>query len=198
MSPPTCSAWNPAECEGTVGCPARCPRFVDKQGAFLLVEPYEQAQYEGLVSLYEDYPSDHRSMGIPPVHRSGIESWLDALIDSGMNFVARDGDRVVGHAAFAPESASEPELIVFVDPDYFERGIGTELCYQIVAHAAESDATALALDVSVDNERAIHVYRKMGFEVVEKTVTDVRMRLSFEKEIAETVRLPPAERSIFA
>jgi len=198
MNSATCSAWNPSECEGTVGCPARCPRFVDKQGELLLVEPYDPEYYNGLVSMYENYPSEHRSMGIPPIRTAGIERWLDSLLDSGANFIARNGDRVVGHAAFASEDDRQPELIVFVDSEYFERGIGTELCYQIVAHAAESGADALVLDVAADNERAIHVYKKMGFEVVNRSVIDIRMRLSFEKEIAETVRLPPAERSIYA
>lgn len=198
MESTTCSAWNPSECEGTAGCPARCPRFVDKRGELLLVEPYDSEHYDGLVSMYEDYPFEHQSMGIPPVQTAGIERWLDSLLDSGSNFIARDGDRVIGHAAFAPEDDPEPELIVFVAPDCFERGIGTELCFQIVAHATESGAEALVLDVDTDNDRAIHVYRKMGFEVIDETVTDVRMRLSFGKEIAETVRLPPAERSIYA
>ena len=198
MESATCSAWNPSECEGTTGCPARCPRFVDKQGELLLVEPYDSAYYDGLVSMYDDYPLEHRSMGVPPLRAAGIDRWLNSLLDSGANFIARDGNRIVGHAAFAPADDPEPELIVFVDPAYFERGIGSELCYQIVAHAADSGANALVLDVSADNDRAIHVYRKMGFDVIDRSATDVQMRLSFEKEIAETVRLPPAKRSIYS
>lgn len=196
MGTDTCSVWNPADCVGTTGCPARCPRFVDRQGELLLVEPYEPAHFQGIVSMYEDYPNEHRSMGIPPILTEQIEGWIDSLLESGTNFVARDGDRVVGHAAFAPESASEPELIVFVDPDYFERGIGSELCRHIVAHAAEAGREALVLDVESENERAIHVYRKLGFTIVEKMANDVRMRLPFDEEIVDAVRLPPAERSI--
>ena len=194
MTTDTCAAWDPANCEGTVGCPPRCPRFVDKHGELLLVEPLTPDGHEALVSMYEGYPDAHRSMGLPPVRRVRIEGWLERLVDHGTNFVARDGDRVVGHAAYAPDSSLEPQFIVFVDPDYHDRGIGSELCRQLIAYAADAGHEALVLDVDAANERAVHVYRRMGFEVVERTGGDLRMRLPFDEPIVDVVQLPPAER----
>ncbi len=195
MTTDTCPAWNPDACEGTPYCPPRCPRFVDKHGEPILVEPFDSRHRDGLVEMYGGYPDAHRSMGLPPVRRERIEEWLEALADDGTNFVARDGDRVVGHAAYAPDSSAEPEFIVFVDPDYHDRGIGSELCRQTIAYAAaDGDHEAIVLDVDVANERAIHVYRRMGFETVERRGTDLRMRLSFDEPIVDAVQRPPAER----
>ncbi|SFB67859.1 Acetyltransferase (GNAT) family protein [Halobiforma haloterrestris] len=194
MTTDTCPAWDPADCEGTTGCPPRCPRFIDKRGEPILVEPYDGDRFEGLVSMYVDYPEVHRSMGVPPVTREHIENWLERLIDRGYNVVAAHEDEIVGHAAYSPCSSLEPQFVVFVDPAYHERGIGSELCRHVIARAADNGHEALVLDVDGDNERAIHVYRRMGFETVDRSGNDLRMRLSFDEPIVETVQLPPAER----
>lgn len=198
MTTDTCSAWNPATCEGTAGCPPRCPRFVDKRGEHLLVEPASTDDVDAIVPMYEGYSDEHRSMGLPPVLTEQILEWLETLFEIGVNFLARDGDCVVGHAAYAPADSDEPEFVVFVDPDYHGRGIGTELCRHAIAYAAEAGHEALTLDVDAANEPAVYVYRKMGLETVRRNGGDLEMRLSFEESIAERVRLPPAQREAHA
>lgn len=49
------------------------------------------------------------------------------------------------------------------------------------------------LDVDTENERAIHVYRRMDFGTVEPRGSDLRMRLPFGEPIAEAVQLPPTD-----
>lgn len=194
MTSDTCTPWDPSSCEGTTGCPPRCPRFVDKHGSVLLVEPVTEATIDGIVEMYRDYPDEHRSMGLPPAVPRLLTDWVEMLHENGVSFVARDGDRVVGHAAYTPESAAVPGFVVFVDPDVHDRGIGSELCRQIIAYAADAGHDALKLDVDADNERAVHVYKRMGFRVIGRNGGDLEMRLSFDEPIAETVRLPPAKR----
>ena len=179
---------------GTSGCPPRGPRYIDKSGEPVLIEPFESPRFDELVSMYVDYPERHRSMGIPPVTRERIEDWLERLHERGFAVVAaREGD-VVGHAAYSPRSSLEPQFVVFVDPAVHDRGIGTELCRHVIAYAADDGHDALVLDVDAANERAVHVYRRMGFETVDRSGNDLRMRLSFDEPIADVVRLPPAER----
>lgn len=194
MTTDTCAAWDPSNCTGTEGCPPRCPRFIDKRGEPVLVEPYSSSRFDALVEMYVDYPDRHRSMGIPPATRERIEDWLDRLLERGHNVVAVREGRVVGHAAYSPCSSLEPQFVVFVDPDVHDRGIGSELCRHVIASAADAGREALVLDVDVANERAVHVYRRMGFETVDRKGNDLRMRLPFDEPIVETVQLPPAER----
>ncbi|WP_049927867.1 GNAT family N-acetyltransferase [Halopiger goleimassiliensis] len=194
MTSATCPAWDPAGCEGTTNCPPRCPRFIDKRGTPILIEPFESDRFDDLVSMYDEYPEPHRSMGVPPTTRDRIVSWLERLHDRGFNVVARHDGTVVGHAAYTPRSSLEPQFVVFVDPAYHDRGIGTELCRHVIAYAADDGRDALVLDVDAANERAIHVYRRMGFETIERAGNDLRMRLPFDEPIVETVRLPPAQR----
>ncbi|MFC4541267.1 GNAT family N-acetyltransferase [Halosolutus amylolyticus] len=194
MTIDTCPAWDPGDCEGATGCPPRCPRFVDKHGEPILVEPFEPPRFDALASMYVDYPEPHRSMGVPPVGRERIASWLERLVERGFNVVAVHDGSVVGHAAYSPCSSVEPQFVVFVDPAYHDRGIGTELCRHVIAYAADAGHEALVLDVDATNERAVHVYRRMGFETIDRSGNDLRMRLPFDEPIVETVQLPPAER----
>ena len=182
-------------CEGTADCPPRCPRFVDECGEPFLIEPLEASRVDvdGLASMYVDYPDAHRTMGLPPATRDRIDAWLERLCGRGFNVADRDG-RPVGHAAYAPRSKVEPQFVVFVDPDFHDRGIGSELCRHLIAYAADAGRDALVLDVDAANERAVRVYRRLGFETVARSGSEPRMRLPFDEPIADAVRLPPAER----
>ncbi len=190
----SCSYWNPESCEGSPHCPPRCPRFLDKLGEPTLISPFTSRYYEDLVAMYLRYDSENRSMGLPPARRELIEAWLDALLDRGVHFVARQAGQLVGHGAYVRSATSEPKVLVFVDTAHYDRGIGSELCRHVIAHAAEAGHESLELDVGTTNERAIHVYRRMGFEIVERRDTTLRMRLPFDSTVVETVRLPPAKR----
>ncbi len=182
---PTCEAWAPDECEGTPHCPPRCPRFVDKIGDTWTIEPVGTSGRDALSAMYRDFDPGERAQGLPPIGEERIDSWLDGLLVDGCNFVARAGERVVGHAAYVASADAEPELAVFVHQDYQGRGIGTELCRHLIATAAAADRDALVLEVEPANRQAIAVYEKLGFERVEERSADdpLRRSLSFEMRL---------------
>lgn len=202
MASNACGAWWHGDCEGTSACPPRCPRFRDGDGRPYLVQLAAADAADGLldgaVAMYRDYPAEHRSMGIPPVHEVRIREWLDGLAARGRNVVATlDGD-VVGHAAYAPRDAAVPEMLVYVDPDHHGRGLGTELTKHVLAHAASDGCDGVALDVARDNPTAIHVYDSLGFEPTDETPMEVEMRVDTDHPIVLHVRKPPADRDLEA
>lgn len=197
-----CELWNPGRCEGNRHCPPRCPRFVDTDGTPWVVRPFEDDDWEPAVRMYETFPPSERAQGLPPATRSGIETWLGGLRDEGVNVVASGGADVVGHAVYTPAADRAPELAVFVDPAVQNRGIGTELCRQLIATAAAGGREALVLQVESRNTAAINLYRKLGFE----RETDRRgaggfgsrsfpMRLSLATPEVADVQQPPAFRA---
>jgi RimJ/RimL family protein N-acetyltransferase len=192
----SCGSWFHGECEGTSLCPPRCPRYFDDAGRSYVVRPFEPRDRTALVAMYRDYPDDHRSMGVPPRTEVQIRDWLDALEDSGRNFVAVYDDDVVGHAGFAPADTPEPEMLVYVDPAVHGRGLGTELTKHVVAFAAEDDCDAVALDVDRDNAAAIHVYRDLGFKETDSTPMEIEMELHTDTDVVLHIRRPPAERDV--
>lgn len=193
QSTPTvaCTGWNNADCEGTPFCPPRCPRFFDGSGQAYLARAYQDGDFDSLVEMYES--TTDSTMGLPPLTRTGIESWLERLVTRGWNLVAVDGDRVVGHLAVAPDDSPTPEFVVFVHDAYQGRGIGTELVKQAIARAATDGYEALTLLVSAGNQAAISVYRNAGFSAGSWEEADIEMWLDLEDPVADEVRLPPAD-----
>lgn len=190
-----CTIWDNSDCVGTSYCPPRCPRFTDKEEEALIARPYRSEDLETLVDMYEDLDSYSRTMGLPPADRLQIENWLMKLMDRGWGLVVLLGDRIVGHVAATPETSSTPEIVIFVHQDVRDRGIGTELMKQLLAHAADKDHSGLSLEVSSGKERAISVYENIGFDVIESTLRELQMEISLESSIAERVQRPPGERN---
>lgn len=190
---PDAGGWDHTKCTGTTGCPARCPRFVDKTGTPMLIRPGADGALEALVDFYDDYPSRDRSMSLPPLTRPQIESWVERLSRRGRSILAHHDGQLVGHVAYVRTDEGEPELIVFIDSDYQNRGLGTELCRQVMAHAADDGHPALRLHVDEDNERALAVYESLGFQEVDREGKRIEMRIALEEELVERVQAPPAE-----
>ena len=186
--------WDHTDCTGVAGCPPRCPRFVDREGTPYLIRQTADGAFETLVDFYDDYPSRDRSMSLPPLTRGQIESWVEMLVTRGQSILAHHDGRLVGHVAYVTPEEGDPELIVFIDGDYQNRGLGTELCRQAMAHAADDGHSALRLHVDADNERALAVYESLGFVEVDRDGQRIEMRVSLEGDLVERMQAPPAER----
>lgn len=191
-SEPESKPWDHTDCEGSIHCPPRCPRFVDKTGTTLLVRPYGPDDYDALVAMYGKFDPTQRAQGLPPQTPARLESWLEIVLEEGTHLVAGLGGRIVGHAFYTPVDHEEPELAVFVHQAFHDRGIGTELCKHVIAFAADGGHDALVLDVEKHNRAAVHVYRTLGFEPADRRGRELHMRLPLSDPIAIQVQRPPA------
>lgn len=153
--------------------------IVDKCDEQVEIVPYRPNHFEGLVDMYRDYPSEQRSHGLPPVLEDDLVEWVTSLDEEGRSFVALLDDRIVGHAAYTPLSSDTPDFVVFVDPAYQNRGIGTALLDHVVRNIAAEGFDGIVSYVDRDNESAIHVYEKIGFEDVKRDPLIVKMRIDF-------------------
>lgn len=197
-----CECWDSGHCEGTRHCPPRCPRFVDQEGDRWLVTPYEPTDLEPLLATYTEFVDEdaetspeERVAGTVPNTEGGVERWLEQLLDAGCNFVAKSNGTVVGHAAYAPTDATEPELSVFVLPKYRGRGIGTELCKHVVATAGAANRDGLVVEVGQDERDVVRMFERLGFEraVEFTTADDIKWRTD-----ALQLRHPLAEQTVLA
>ena len=59
-----------------------------------------------------------------------------------------------------------PELTIAVDPEARGRGVGLALLRSLVERARASGHESLSLSVEADNEVAVRLYRRAGFETV--------------------------------
>lgn len=148
----------------------------DAEGEKIHIMPYRPPHLGETIEMYQDFPTEHRSHGLPPIMEDKLEAWVRTLEENGRAFVAQHGDEVVGHAAYTPITAKRPDFVVFIAPDYHDRGIGTALLYHVVQNTAIEGFEGVESYVDSDNERAIHVYEKCGFKEVDREPMIVKMK----------------------
>ena len=91
--------------------------------------------------------------------------------DAGIFLIVRDGDEIIGtgsYSVFAKKRMSHRgEFGITVSKNYWNRGVGTKLLERILdfaKHQAKSEI--VSLEVRSDNQAAIHLYEKYGFEKI--------------------------------
>jgi len=114
--------------------------------------------------MYLAYEPRNAFWGLPPIRDDACRRWVRGMVAKGLNLVALSIDAgVVGHAALFPMRADTCEMLVVVSP-----GIGTQLARCAVQLAHEVGFGRIWLSVEATNLRARHVFRKCGFEDLER------------------------------
>lgn len=85
--------------------------------------------------------------------------------------VAYDEGELIGTGAVSvvsgrPRFAHRRELAISVRKDYWGKGIGTGIMNVLMDFCKKSDAKVIELEVRSDNEKAIALYKKFGFEKI--------------------------------
>ena len=135
-----------------------------------------QAAYAGLIP--DAYLTD-------PAFRERCEKIALAFRENTL--LAKDGDRVVGFAAYSPYRGEDlPDAAeldgLYVLPEYWGRGIGFTLMN--AAAEAMGDRPVIALWVLDGNERAIRFYERYGFRF---DGADKTIRLGEERTVKRMI-----------
>lgn len=83
-------------------------------------------------------------------------------------FLLADGDRYVGLSTCFITSTFKVKPYLYVHDLYVveskeDKGLGTLLLSSLVDFARREDCCKVTLEVRSDNDRAMHVYQKLGF-----------------------------------
>jgi ribosomal protein S18 acetylase RimI-like enzyme len=123
---------------------------------------------------------------------SFVSDLIDAQGSKAAGFVCEDDGRVIGNLSLIPfqKDRQRIHLIanVAVHPDYRRQGIARALTERAVGYLRRQNEPSVWLQVSEDNEAAIHLYRSIGFEA-QLTRTTWRIRpFEFKREIVPPQR----------
>lgn len=85
--------------------------------------------------------------------------------------VAFDEGELVGNGAVSTVSdrerfAHRREIAISVRKDYWGKGIGSQIMKLLIDFSKKNGTEVLGLEVRSDNERAIALYKKFGFEKI--------------------------------
>ena len=89
---------------------------------------------------------------------------------SDLMLVAECDGQIVANASLSRNRIARynhrAELSITVLRDFWGQGIGSKLMEMLISFAKDTQASVVSLEVRADNERAIALYQKFGFEVV--------------------------------
>jgi ribosomal protein S18 acetylase RimI-like enzyme len=147
-----------------------------KDQSIIHLRPAEARDFDMLWTMLSTLSGDSLRFLHNRFIREEIESWM-AHLDYGslLPVVAIAEDRVTGKPRIAAlatlgfqsgESRKHrAEFDVIVHDDYQDRGLGTALTRHMLDVAREKGLKKVFLKTNTDNERAIHVYEKLGFKI---------------------------------
>lgn len=115
-----------------------------------------KAAFESDVTVGADGP------GGPPDYDS--MEWHIQMLNGGHLFTALEENRIVGGAAVFRDSHNRALMHIgriFVDPEWFHRGLGTQIMEQL--EELYSDIVIWDLDTPLWNRRTNSFYQKLGY-----------------------------------
>lgn len=114
-----------------------------------------------LEAMYAAFEPKAEALGLPPLHAEDAARWLDGLA-AFPNFLAWEGDRVVGHGAVCADGHSA-EVAVFVHQDFRGRGIGRRLLNELIAEAQRLGLRRICGIAAPDNIPMLRLAYSCGF-----------------------------------
>ena len=133
----------------------------------VLVRPATDADLDAAVDLYEAVAAEGRWIaGEAPVNKPERRATFESSIrrDDAQFFVADDGGSIVGELGIQLTSYGVADFGMMVAADARGRGVGSSLLAAAIEWARSAGAHKIALQVWPDNEAAIALYRRFGFE----------------------------------
>ncbi len=138
---------------------------VDKSGKSFEIGMSCPEDFPSLQEMYRIFSPKPASQGVPPEAPEACHQWLKNLFEIGENLLAWRGDRIIGHAALAPDIRDRSaEFVIFVGQNDRNLGIGTELTRFTLEKSGQFGFDSVWLTVNIHNFIAVKLYKKVGFE----------------------------------
>ena len=131
------------------------------------VRPAVEDDLDAAVDLYVAVAEEGTGIAAEvPVDRPGRRQRFESPIrrDDAQFFVAEDDGRLVGTLGIEVQGYGVAELGMMIAADMRGRGIGSALMDTAVAWAREAGAHKISLQVWPQNEAALALHRRFGFE----------------------------------
>lgn len=138
-----------------------------KDGRSVGIRDYRSSDEESLISMYAGLSPESLRWSMPPYNRQRIERWISNMTNSIIT-VAVEKDRVVGHLQISigtsPPFRDIGDLFIYIHQDYQNLGLGAALMREGLRLAQARRLHRVELTVVADNQRALKLYEKMGFQ----------------------------------
>jgi putative acetyltransferase len=139
-----------------------------RDGRRVQIRPLQESDSEGLHGMYQSMSDDALRWSMAPYTEETIDRWIGNLPNL-ISLVAVHGGGIVGYASVQkfthPRLAGTGDLNIYIHQDYQGAGLGTALMVMLLNVANEHSLHRINLEVVADNETAVYLFRKFGFNV---------------------------------
>jgi RimJ/RimL family protein N-acetyltransferase len=120
-----------------------------------------------LFHMFSSMSEKALAWSMAPYTMEVIERWI-SNIQNLISLVAEYGNKIVGYASIFrfphPRRKGVGDQLIYLHQDFHSVGLGTALMEKLLQLAKKEGMHKIELTVVVDNEVAIHLYNKLGFQ----------------------------------
>ncbi len=155
--------------------------FRDRKGRRVEFRPCQSDDTELLWKMFSTLSENSMSNLIPPFTRDRIKGWTTNInYEKVLAIVALIKEKnehwIIGDASLTfnsnEDSKHKAGLGIAVHDKYQNRGIGTALLRHLLDIAKMKELKKVWLEVNTNNTIAIHIYKKVGFQVEGKLIKE--------------------------
>ena len=119
-----------------------------------------------MIVVYQPFSEDFHSQIVNLIKESGLVCNTKELPRYGVAIVSQDFGHVIGYAGGHGKYGTVAHIdILVVDSGTREKGIGTILINKVCHLLLEAGYTNFTAEVEASNDKAIHLYLKLGAEL---------------------------------
>ena len=172
--------------------------FTAKNGKKVKFRPEQPSDKEMLWKMFSTLSKESASNLLPPFTRERVESWTSNInYDDLLAIVAvieeENEHQIIGDASlkFNPQEAlkHKAELGITVHDEYQNMGIGTALVKHLLNIARMKKLRKVWLQVNTDNDIAVHIYKKAGFQIEGKLCKERYIKGKYRDEYRMAILL---------
>jgi RimJ/RimL family protein N-acetyltransferase len=139
-----------------------------KDGREVAIRPLTAEDNEKIYEMFASMSEEALRWGMPPYTRERIERWM-RNIENLIILGAEHDRRLIGYAQIhkgsQPRRIGTAGLAIYLHQDYQGAGLGTEMTGLLLEVAGKNGVHKVNLETVADNEAAMRLFEKMGFEV---------------------------------
>ncbi|ANE49162.1 GNAT family N-acetyltransferase [Flavisolibacter tropicus] len=128
----------------------------------------QPSDFDFIYDIYMDEEANPQ-LTFDPMGREAFKTIYDGLLQTHTLYVAEEDGERVGTYRLIPKQYRQAHILYLgsfgVQPTDKGKGYGYRILEEIKQRSKEQGFLRLELTVEVNNDRAIHVYQKAGFEM---------------------------------
>ena len=138
--------------------------YIDRKRRPMLFRKVTDVDRSRVMKMYRNFEPKESFQGLPPADPERLEAWVNSMLDTGFNIVGLSFEQEpICHGAIFDIDGTRSDFIVAVSPAHQDAGIGVQLTRIIKKVSQELGYNNIWLCVEPYNQKAKHIYQKLGF-----------------------------------